>query len=387
MHRMAGCLAVSSLVVLREESPGERRVALVPADVTRLGPLGVHVEVDAGAGEAAGFTDEQFREAGAAIGEPGRILSGRALVACVGPPSPKVVDRLVQESILLSFLSPPAQLDVIARIRERGASALSFDLVPRISRAQSIDALSSQASAAGYQAVVLAADRLGRMMPMLMTAAGTVSPAKVFVLGAGVAGLQAIATAKRLGAAVSAYDIRPEAAEEIRSLGARFVQLPIEAAEGSGGYAAEQTAEFLEKQQELVAATIADSDVLITTAAVPGRPAPRLVTAKTVEAMRPGSIVVDLAAASGGNCELTRDREEITHEGVTVIGASDLPSQVATSASTLFSRNVVNAAQLLLVDGEWVVDATDDVIGAMCCVAEGTVLHEPTRIALEGGRF
>lgn len=375
------------MVVLREESPGERRVALVPADVTRLVPLGVHVEVDAGAGDAAAFTDEQYRSAGAYVGEPGRALSGRALVVCVGPPSPKVVDRLVPESILLSFLTPAIQLDVVARIRERGASALSFDLVPRISRAQSIDALSSQASAAGYQAAVLAADRLSRMMPMLMTAAGTVSPAKVFVLGAGVAGLQAIATARRLGAAVSAYDIRPEAAEEIRSLGARFVQLPIEASEGSGGYAAEQTPEFLQRQQELVAATIADSDVLVTTAAVPGRVAPRLVTTGMVETMRPGSIVVDLASASGGNCELTRDREEVVHAGVTVIGASDLPSQVATSASTLFSRNVVNVAQMLLTDGDWLVDPTDDVIGAMCCVAAGTVLHEPTRIALEGGRF
>lgn len=378
---------MTSLVVLREESPGERRVALVPADVTRLVPLGVHVEVDAGAGDAAAFTDEQYRSAGAYVGEPGRALSGRALVVCVGPPSPKVVDRLVPESILLSFLTPAIQLDVVARIRERGASALSFDLVPRISRAQSIDALSSQASAAGYQAAVLAADRLSRMMPMLMTAAGTVSPAKVFVLGAGVAGLQAIATARRLGAAVSAYDIRPEAAEEIRSLGARFVQLPIEASEGSGGYAAEQTPEFLQRQQELVAATIADSDVLVTTAAVPGRVAPRLVTTGMVETMRPGSIVVDLASASGGNCELTRDREEVVHAGVTVIGASDLPSQVATSASTLFSRNVVNVAQMLLTDGDWLVDPTDDVIGAMCCVAAGTVLHEPTRIALEGGRF
>lgn len=384
---MAGCTAVSNLVVLREDAPGERRVALVPSDVARLASLGVHVEVDAGAGEGAAHTDHEYREAGAEVADPGRVLSGRRLVVGIGPPTAKVVDRLVPESILLSFLPPATHLDVIARLRERGATALSFDLVPRISRAQSVDALSSQASAAGYQAAVLAADRLGRMMPMLMTAAGTISPARVLVLGAGVAGLQAIATSRRLGAAVSAYDIRPEAAEEIRSLGARFVELPIEASEGSGGYAAEQTQEFVERQRELVASTVAESDVVITTAAVPGRPAPKLVTAEMIERMRPGSIVIDLAAASGGNCELTRDREEVIRSGVTIIGASDLPSHVATSSSALYSRNVVNAAQLLLADGEWVVDTADEVVGAMCCVADGAVLHEPTRIALEGGRF
>lgn len=378
---------MGSLVVVGEDAPGERRVALVPSDVARLTALGVHVEVDAGAGEQAAFTDDQYREAGADVADPARALAGKSLVVGIGPPSSKVVDRLVADSILLSFLPPATHLDVIARLRERGATALSFDLVPRISRAQSIDALSSQASAAGYQAAVLAADRLSRMMPMLMTAAGTVSPARVFVMGAGVAGLQAIATAKRLGAAVSAYDIRPEAAEEIRSLGARFVELPIEASEGTGGYAAEQTPEFIAKQQELVASTVAESDVVITTAAVPGRPAPRLVTVDMVDRMRPGSIIIDLAAASGGNCELTRDREEVVRGGVTVIGASDLPSQVATSSSSLYSRNVLNVAQLLLADGEWVVDTEDEVIGAMCCVNGGTVLHEPTRIALEGGRF
>lgn len=375
------------LTVFREEDAGERRVALVPGDVGRLTGLGIQVEVDRGAGEGAAFADDDYRAAGATIADPGRVIEGRSLVVALGPPTRAMVDRLVPESIILSFLPPATHLDAIARLRERRVTALSFDLVPRLSRAQGIDALSSQASTAGYQAAVLAADRLGRMMPMLMTAAGTVPPARVFVLGTGVAGLQAIATAKRLGAAVKAYDIRPEAAEEVRSLGARFVDLPIEAAEGAGGYAAEQTQAFIAKQQALVTAAIAESDVVITTAAVPGRPAPRLVTAQMVEQMKPGSIVIDLAAGSGGNCELTRDGEDVVVRGVTIIGASDLPSRVATSSSSLYSRNVVNAAQLLLADGDWSVDTSDEVIGAMCCVSEGVVRHEPTRIALEGGRF
>ena len=375
------------MVVLREADPGERRVAVVPADVAKLVPLGVQVKVDAGAGEAAGYPDAEYTSAGATVGTVLEEISGVCLVAKVQPPRPEVVDRLPAEVIVLSFLAPIPHLDVVARMRERGVTALSFDLVPRISRAQAVDALSSQAGAAGYQAAVLAADRLTRMMPMLMTAAGTIPPARVFVMGAGVAGLQAIATAKRLGASVSAYDIRPEAAEEIRSLGARFVELPIEASQGAGGYAAEQTPEFLARQQELIASTVAQSDVVITTAAVPGRPAPKLVTEEMVERMRPGSLIVDLASASGGNCTLTRDGEEVDHRGVTVIGAGNLASDVATSASALFSRNVLNVAQLLLRDGSWAVDLDDEVVDGMCLVSDGVIRHEPTRIALEGGRF
>ena len=384
---MAGCIPVTSLVVLREREPGERRVAVVPADATKLASLGVDVVVEVGAGEAAGFSDADYTDAGATVGSPADSISGLALVAMVQPPRPDDVDRLPAQAIVLSFLAPIANLDVIARMRDRGVTALSFNLVPRISRAQAVDALSSQAGAAGYQAAVLAADRLSRMMPMLMTAAGTIPPARVFVMGAGVAGLQAIATAKRLGASVSAYDIRPEAAEEIRSLGARFVELPIEASQGSGGYAAEQTPEFLARQQELIAATVAQSDVVITTAAVPGRPAPKLVTDEMVDRMRPGSLIVDLASASGGNCTLTRDGDEVVHSGVTVIGAGNLASDVATSSSTLYSRNVFNVAQLLLREGQWSVDLSDEVVDGMCLVADGVIRHESPRIALEGGRF
>ena len=384
---MAGCSAVTVLVVLRERAAGERRVSVVPSDVVRLAAIGTTVAVEEGAGHAAGYTDAEYRTAGAQVGDVSGNLSESALVVKVQPPSVEQADRLAAKSTFLSFLAPASHLDVIARLRDRGVSVLSFDLVPRTSRAQALDALSSQASAAGYQAAVLAANRLGRMMPMLMTAAGTIPPAKVFVLGAGVAGLQAIATAKRLGASVSAYDIRPEAGEEIRSLGARSVELPIEAAKGSGGYAAEQSEEFIARQQELVASTIAESDVVITTAAVPGRRAPTLVTEHMVDRMRPGSLIIDLASSSGGNCELTRDGLEVEHSGVLIIAAGDLPSRVASTSSALYSRNVLHAAQLLVKDDHWEVDLDDDVIGPMCCVAEGLVRHEPTRIALEGGRF
>ena len=376
-----------SLVVLRERAPGERRVAVVPSDVSRLAELGTTVAVEEGAGVAAGHTDDAYRDAGAYVGDISGRLSETVLVVKVQAPSTEEADRMPAGSAILSFLAPSSHLDVIARLRDRGVTALSFDLVPRTSRAQALDALSSQASAAGYQAAVLAADRLGRMMPMLMTAAGTIPPAKVFVLGAGVAGLQAIATAKRLGASVSAYDIRPEAGEEIRSLGARFVELPIEATKGAGGYAAEQSETFIAKQQELVAATVAESDVVITTAAVPGRPAPTLVTEQMVDRMRPGSLIVDLAASSGGNCALTRDGLEIEHAGVLIVGAGDLPSRVASTSSALYSRNVLHAAQILAKEDGWKIDLEDDVIGPMCCVADGVVRHEPTRIALEGGAF
>ena len=384
---MAGCSTVTSLVVVREKTPGERRVAVVPPDVHRLASQGISVSVEEGAGKAAGYTDEEYRGAGAQVFEVSGEISEGSLLVKVDAPSMEEAERMPAKSIVLSFLSPSSHLDVIARFRDRGVTVLSFDLVPRTSRAQALDALSSQASAAGYQAAVLAADRLGRMMPMLMTAAGTIPPAKVLVLGAGVAGLQAIATAKRLGASVSAYDIRPEAGEEIRSLGARSVELPIEASKGSGGYAAEQSDEFLARQQELVANTVADSDVVITTAAVPGRPAPTLVTEQMVDRMRPGSLIIDLASSSGGNCTLTRDGVEIEHSGVLIIAAGNLPSLVATTSSALYSRNVVNATQILVGADGWAVDLEDDVINAMCCVADGVVRHEPTRIALEGGRF
>ena len=382
---MAGFDAVTRLVVLRETEPGERRVALVPADLTRLTNLGLEVVVESGAGDAAGHPDSEYELAGAAVASlPGALDKAAGVLVKVRPPSESEVANLPQHSTLLCFLPPATHLRIVGRLRDRGITTFSFDLVPRISRAQSVDALSSQASAAGYEAAILAARRLGRMFPILMTAAGTVPPAKVLVLGAGVAGLQAIATARRLGASVSGYDIRPEAAEEVRSLGARFVQLELEASHGTGGYAAEQSQEFLARQQELVAITVSESDAVITTAAVPGRPAPRLITRTTVERMRQGAVIVDVAAASGGNCELTRDGEEVEHNGVLVIGAGNLASDVPTSSSALYSRNVSNFLSLLIRDGDIVTDPDDEVLVSMRLTGAGRVQHEPTRAAMEG---
>jgi NAD(P) transhydrogenase subunit alpha len=376
---------VTRLVVLKEAEAGERRVAVAPADLTRLASLGLEVVVERGAGALAGHPDSEYELAGATVAPlSGALDKAAGLLVKVRPPTESEVAYLPQHCTLVCFLPPSTHLPVIARLRDKGITTYSFDLVPRISRAQAVDALSSQASAAGYEAAILAARRLGRMLPMLMTAAGTVPPAKVFVMGAGVAGLQAIATARRLGASVSGYDIRPEAADEVRSLGAKFVKLELEASQGAGGYAAEQSPEFLARQQELVAATVSDSDAVITTAAVPGRPAPRLITRSTVERMRRGALIVDMAAASGGNCELTRDGEEVEYQGVVVIGAGNLASDVANSASALFSRNVANMLSLLVRDGEIVAEPDDEVLTSMCLTSAGKVRHEPTRASMEG---
>jgi len=376
---------VTRLVVLKEIDPVERRVAVVPADLPRLDDLGLEVVVERGAGESAGHPDSEYELAGASVAPlPEALDKAAAVLVKVRPPNEAEAGALPQHATLICFLPPATNLPVVGKLRDRGITTYSFDLAPRISRAQSVDALSSQASASGYEAAILAARRLGQMMPMLMTAAGTIPPAKVFVMGAGVAGLQAIATARRLGASVSAFDIRPEASEEVRSLGGRFVDLALEATRGAGGYAAEQSEEFLRKQQELVATTIADSDAVITTAAVPGRPAPRLISAATVETMKPGSVIVDVAAASGGNCELTRDGEEVLHQGVLIVGAGNLASEVPKSASALYSRNVSNLLALLVKDGRVVTQPEDEVLMSMCVTAGGQVRHEPTRAAMEG---
>ncbi len=379
---------MTTLAVLRELRRGERRVAVVPAEAPKLVAAGLQVVLQAGAGDTAGFPDQDY----AAL-EGVRVVAGRAealdaanVVVGVAPPTSDEAGQLPEGAALLSFLPPSSHLEAISVLRDRQVSAFSFDLVPRTSRAQAMDALSSQASLAGYEAAVLAAGRLGRVVPMMMTAAGTVAPARVLVMGAGVAGLQAIATSRRLGASVSAYDVRPEAAEEVRSLGATFVELPLEARRGQGGYAAEQSAEFLERQQQLISDTVARADVVITTAAVPGRPAPRLVSAAMVERMRPGSVIVDLAAASGGNCELTVDGEEVVRSGVLVIGASDLPSRVATTASALYARNLTNLVALLMRDGEVRPDFDDDIVDATCITAGGVVRHAATRSLLEAVR-
>ncbi len=362
-------------------------MAVVPAEIPRLQGLGVDVVVQAGAGVASGFSDDAYRESPATtvVAGRGEALAGAEIVAKVRPPTREEVDALPEGSTLLSFLPPSAHLELVSRLRDRHITTFAFDLVPRISRAQAMDALSSQAGVVGYQAAVLAAERLIRVFPMMMTAAGTVPPARVLVMGAGVAGLQAIATTRRLGAAVSAYDVRPEAADEIRSLGATFVELPLEARQGSGGYAAEQSSDFLTRQQELIADTVARSDAVITTAAVPGRPAPRLVSAAMVDRMRPGSVIVDVAASSGGNCELTLDGEEYDHDGILIIGAGDLASQAPATSSALYARNVSSLVGLLVRDSKLEIDFSDEIVAGACLTWGGLVRHEPTRAIMEGG--
>ncbi|MDA2997751.1 MAG: Re/Si-specific NAD(P)(+) transhydrogenase subunit alpha [Actinomycetota bacterium] len=340
--------------VPKEIKPGEKRVALVPDIISKLTKLGHEVLIESGAGVAAEYSDEQFLAAGAQI-KQGDVLANSDVVLSVQPLTPSQIKSLKKGSLTISFLSPTTSTDSIDAAVSASVTALSLELVPRISRAQSMDALTSQALCAGYKAALVAAELSPKFFPLLMTAAGTVTPAKVVVLGAGVAGLQAIATAKRLGAVVSAYDVRPSSADEVKSMGAKFISLELEALEGAGGYAREMTEERANKQRELLTPYIAAADVLITTAAVPGRTAPRLVTAAMVSHMAPGSVVVDLAAESGGNVEGSVSGELVTtKEGVRIWGAKDVPSKLAFHASMLFSRNVVNLLLLMnkSVDGK-----------------------------------
>jgi NAD(P) transhydrogenase subunit alpha len=373
------------LAVPAETLAGERRVALVPEVAGRLVSSGVEVVVEQGAGAAAHFPDALYAEKGATVkaGAP-EALSGADLVAKVNAPTPGEVAALPEGVTVVSFLQPASQLDTVRGLVERKATAFSLDLVPRISRAQSMDALSSQATVSGYLSSLTAAMRLPKFFPMFMTAAGTVPPAKVLVLGAGVAGLQAIATARRLGAQVRAYDVRAAAKEEVQSLGAAFVELELETQEGSGGYAREQSEDFLARQRELIGKEVAASDVVITTAAVPGRKAPLLVTAAMVEAMTDGSVVVDMAADGGGNCEVTEAGREVVHHGVVVCGLSNPPSAMPTHASFLYSRNVANFLALVVKDGELAPDFDDEIVAGSCVVRSGEVVHAPTTELLSG---
>lgn len=366
------------LAVPTETQPGERRVAVVPEVVGRLVGAGVEVAVQSGAGAAAHFVDSAYADKGAAVGGLEAVLAGAQAVAKVQAPTPQEVQKLDPSTTLVSFFQPASQLPTVKALVERKATAFSLDLLPRISRAQAMDALSSQATVTGYLGALAAAERLPKFFPMFMTAAGTVPPAKVLVLGAGVAGLQAIATARRLGAQVRAYDVRAAAKEEVQSLGAAFVELALESQEGSGGYAREQSEEFLARQRELIGNEVAAADVVITTAAVPGRKAPLLVTTAMVERMADGSVVVDLAADGGGNCELTRAGEEIDHGGVVVFGMTNPPAGMPTHASFLYARNVFNFLSLVVVDGQLRPDFDDEVVSGCCVVRSGEVVHGPT---------
>lgn len=359
------------LAVPKEIRPGEKRVALVPDIISKLTKVGLEVTIESGAGVAAEFSDAQFSAAGATV-KSGNVISDADVILSVQPLTPEAMKSLKKGAITISFLSPTTAGDSIDAAVSAGVTAISLELVPRISRAQSMDALTSQALCAGYKAALVGAELSPRFFPLLMTAAGTVTPANVVVLGAGVAGLQAIATAKRLGAVVSAYDVRPASADEVKSMGAKFITLELEALEGAGGYAREMTEDRAAKQRELLTPYIAAANVLITTAAVPGRPAPRLVTADMVAAMSPGSVVVDLAAETGGNVEGTKPGEIVTTaNGVRMWGGKDVPSQLAFHASMLFSRNVVNLLLLMVKDGEVVPNFEDEIIEAATVTMNG----------------
>jgi H+-translocating NAD(P) transhydrogenase subunit alpha len=370
------------IAVAKETRDGETRVAMVPELVGKLTGLGYDVAVEPGAGSGALFSDEEYAEAGATLDE--QALETADLVVSVQALEVDTIRRLQKGTTTISFL-PGGQLpDVVANLRDCGITSHSMELVPRISRAQSMDALSSQALVAGYRSAIVAAGLLRRFFPLNMTAAGTVQPAEVVVLGAGVAGLQAIATAKRLGAVVRAYDVRAAAAEEIRSMGAKSIDLELETLEGSGGYAREMDEDRAQRQMDALAPYIANADALITTAAVPGRKAPLLVTSAMVEQMKPGSVVVDLAAESGGNVEGSVAGEIVRIGHAQVWGGLNVPAQMPGPASRLYAQNVVNLVTLMTHDGAFAPDFDDEIVAGSCVTHGGKVRHEPTRQALEG---
>jgi NAD(P) transhydrogenase subunit alpha len=335
------------------------------------------VAIESGAGVGAYLSDGVFEQVGVhLVAGEAALLQDADAVLKVQAPGTDEIQLLKKDAVLISFLQPATQGDIVKALAKQGITAFSLELVPRISRAQSMDALSSQASAAGYKAVLIAAARLGKFFPMMMTAAGTVAPARVLVMGAGVAGLQAIATARRLGAVVSAYDVRPAVKDEVHSLGATFIELPLETQEGEGGYAKEQSEEFLRKQRELIGEHVAKSDVVITTAAVPGRRAPLLVTGDMVKAMRPGSVLVDLAAETGGNIELTQAGKDVEVGGVTIIGTRNVPSTMPLHASQLYARNVANLLLHLVKDGAINLDFADEITKGSCVTHGGEIVNE-----------
>ncbi|MHB1241891.1 MAG: Re/Si-specific NAD(P)(+) transhydrogenase subunit alpha [Gaiellaceae bacterium] len=354
------------VAIPKESGAGERRVALIPDSVGRLSASGFSFAVEQEAGAAAGFPDDEYAQAGADVVDRAQLLPGVNAVVRVGRPTAEEALELAPGTVLIGFLAPLTDREGVERLAGREVVAFAMESIPRITRAQAMDALSSQATVAGYKAVVVAADRLPRLFPLLMTAAGTVAPARALVLGAGVAGLQAIATARRLGAVVSGFDVRAAVREQVESLGASFLDLGVQAAETEGGYAAELTAEEQARQQAALEERIPDFDVVITTALVPGRPAPRLIPASAVERMRPGSVIVDLAAETGGNCELTEPGSEVERNGVTIVGFTDLPSRVPYHASQLYSRNVTALLQHLAPGGELTLDFDDEITAGAC---------------------
>ena len=378
---------MADVFVPEETREQETRVAAVPETVKKLIELGFEVSVEAGAGVGAHLPDEAFTTVGASIVEGDVPWFEADLVLKVSPPTAEEASRLKKDATLVSFVSPNHNLDVVKKLAEGEVSTLAMELIPRITRAQSMDALSSQASLAGYKAVTLAANKLGKYFPLLMTAAGTVAPARVVIMGAGVAGLQAIATAKRLGAIVEVSDIRGAVKQEVESLGGRFIELPMEeTGEGEGGYAREMGEDFLEKQREIVTRHVASADVVITTAQIPGKKAPILLTKVMVDKMRPGAVVVDMAVESGGNCEQSvSDEEVVTDHGVTILGVSNLPATAPEDASLLYARNILTLLNHLVADRKLQFDLADEITRGTLLTHEGKVTHKPTEELLNKG--
>jgi NAD(P) transhydrogenase subunit alpha len=386
----AGAAAARRLTigVPKEIVAGERRVALIPDVVKRFTAGGVDVVVEAGAGEDAAFVDGAFEAAGATIVPNATALYEQAdLVVKVQKPEPEELELLRPGTTLIAFLWPLINPDLAVELARRGVTSLSMDAIPRITRAQSMDALSSMSTIGGYKAALLAADFLPKFFPLLMTAAGTIPPAKVLIIGAGVAGLQAIATARRLGAVVEAYDTRPVVKEQVESLGAKFVEVDMTGIEAetqdTGGYAREASPELLRRQQETMANRAIRSDVVITTALVPGRPAPRLIAEETVRQMQPGAVIVDLAAETGGNCELTVPGEVVVRHGVTIVGLLNLPSTMPYHASQMYAKNLQNLLAPMLKEGQLVIDLEDEVVRGTLITKDGEVVHEATKARLQ----
>jgi H+-translocating NAD(P) transhydrogenase subunit alpha len=367
---------------LRESAPLETRVSVVPEVAEKFAKQGARVLIERGAGERARFPDSLYKSV-AWADSGAEVLAQSDVLLTVQPLPVEQIGALRKSATLVGFLQPHARAAEVRALRERGITSFAMELVPRISRAQSMDALSSQAAIAGYKAVLIAASQLPKFLPMLTTAAGTIRPAQVLVIGAGVAGLQAIATARRLGAVVEAYDVRSATREQVRSLGAKFVDTGV-SAEGTGGYARELTAEEKAQQQTVLDARIAAADAVVTTASVPGRPAPKIILRGVVERMRPGSVVVDIAAEQGGNCELTRAGETIEHRGVKIVGPVNLAAELAYNASEMYARNLFNFLKPAIVKGELAIDWNDEVFAQTCLTRDGEIRHAPTRTALEG---
>lgn len=374
------------IFVPKEVADGETRVACTPETTKRYLKEGFDVVVESGAGAHAHFSDAHYREAGAKVvsgAEAESAWTSADVVLRVSPITAGQASKIKESALLIGFLSPHKNLESVRTLRDHKVSTVAMELVPRISRAQSMDALSSQASISGYQAVLLAATRLDKYFPLLMTAAGTIQPAKVVIMGAGVAGLQAIATARRLGAVVEVSDIRPAVKEQVESLGGRFIDFPMdESGEGEGGYARELSPEQLEAQQAIVRKKVVAADVVITTALVPGRPAPKLITKEMVEEMRPGAVIVDLAVEQGGNCELSKGGETVIAHGVTIIGHPNLPASIPADASLLYSRNIQAVLLNMLSGGELVLNLDDEIVDATLLTHNGEVRHKATAEAL-----